>query len=149
MTRSIYRDSKKRTFVKALSYRTCVAIGIFLAALAMNYTAGFGITFVILSYTLGFGSFWIQERVWNLVNWQRINKSDTKVRSIAKTLTWRLWSMFVLFCVGLFLGLSSKHALEWTIVTNVLFFVICYTHERLWNLINWGKILKQQPIVEN
>lgn len=149
MTRSIYRDSKKRTLVKALSYRTCVAIGIFLAALAMNYTAGFGITFVILSYTLGFGSFWIQERVWNLVNWQRINKSDTKVRSIAKTLTWRLWSMFVLFCVGLFLGLSSKHALEWTIVTNVLFFVICYTHERLWNLINWGKILKQQPIVEN
>jgi uncharacterized membrane protein len=149
MTKSIYRDSKKRTFVKALSYRTCVAIGIFTAALAMKYTAGFGITFVILSYTLGFGSFWIQERVWNLINWQRINKSDTKVRSIAKTLTWRLWSMFVLFCVGLFLGLSSKHALEWTIVTNVLFFVICYTHERLWNLINWGKILKQQPIVEN
>ena len=147
MTRSIYKDSKKRTFVKALSYRTCVAIGIFVAALAMNYTAGFGITFVILSYTLGFGSFWIQERVWNLVNWQRINKSDTKVRSIAKTLTWRLWSMFVLFCVGLFLGLSSKHALEWTIVTNVLFFVICYTHERLWNLINWGKNIRQ-PAME-
>ena len=40
-------DSNKRTIVKTLSYRTVVAVSIFLAALAMNYSAGFGITFVI------------------------------------------------------------------------------------------------------
>jgi uncharacterized membrane protein len=136
-------DSHIRTVVKAVSYRTVVAISIFLAALAMNYSAGFGLTFVVMSYTIGFVSFWIQERLWNLTNWQRTGTSDNKIRSIAKTVTWRLWSMFVLFTVGMLMGLSSSHALEWTIVTNVLFVVVHYVHERVWNLLSWGKASKE------
>ena len=92
-------DSNKRTILKTLSYRTVVAVSIFLAALAMNYSAGFGITFVIISYTVGFVSFWIQEKLWNMVRWQRIDSKDTRIRSVAKTVTWRLWSMFVLFII--------------------------------------------------
>lgn len=134
-------DSNIRTVVKTLSYRTAVAVSIFLAALAMNYSAGFGLTFVVLSYTVGFVSFWIQEKLWNMVKWQRVDNNDTRIRSVAKTVTWRLWSMFVLFVIGLILGLSSAHALEWTIVTNILFVVVHYTHERIWNLIKWGKLL--------
>jgi len=134
-------DSNTRTVVKTLSYRTAVAVSIFLAALAMNYSAGFGLTFVVLSYTVGFASFWIQEKLWNMVSWQRIENNDTRIRSIAKTVTWRLWSMFVLFVLGMILGLSSAHALGWTIVTNILFIVVHYTHERIWNLITWGKLL--------
>lgn len=134
-------ESNIRTVVKTLSYRTAVAASIFLAALAMNYSAGFGLTFVVLSYTVGFVSFWIQEKLWNMVKWQRVDNNDTRIRSVAKTVTWRLWSMFVLFVIGLILGLSSAHALEWTIVTNILFVVVHYTHERIWNLIKWGKLL--------
>ena len=74
-----------------------------------------------------------------MVGWQRIDTKDTRIRSVTKTITWRLWSMLVLFTVGLLLGLSTTHALEWTIVTNILFVVVHYTHERVWNLINWGK----------
>ena len=132
-------DNNLRTIVKTLSYRTVVAVSIFLAALAMNYSAGFGITFVILSYTVGFASFWLQEKIWNRVKWQRVENKDTHLRSTAKTVTWRVWSMLVLFTVGMVMGLSSSHALEWTIVTNILFIVVHYTHERIWNMINWGK----------
>lgn len=132
-------DNNKRTIIKVLSYRTVVAVSIFLAALLMGYSQGFGITFVVLSYTVGFASFWVQEKLWNMVSWQRIDTKDTRIRSVTKTITWRLWSMFVLFTVGLLLGLSTTHALEWTIVTNILFVVVHYTHERVWNLINWGK----------
>tara|TARA_A200000159_G_C7102635_1_gene247265 strand:- start:1 stop:408 length:408 start_codon:yes stop_codon:yes gene_type:complete len=132
-------DNNKRTIIKVLSYRTVVAVSIFLAALLMGYSQGFGITFVVLSYTVGFASFWVQEKLWNMLSWQRIDTKDTRIRSVTKTITWRLWSMLVLFTVGLLLGLSTTHALEWTIVTNILFVVVHYTHERVWNLINWGK----------
>ena len=132
-------ENNKRTIIKVLSYRTVVAVSIFLAALLMGYSQGFGITFVVLSYTVGFASFWVQEKLWNMVSWQRIDTKDTRIRSVTKTITWRLWSMFVLFTVGLLLGLSTTHVLEWTIVTNILFVVVHYTHERVWNLINWGK----------
>ena len=102
-------DSNKRTIVKTLSYRTVVAVSIFLAALAMNYSAGFGITFVIISYTIGFVSFWIQEKLWNMVRWQRIDSKDTRIRSIAKTFSWRFfiflyWVIFGYVYTGTFIG---------------------------------------------
>ena len=132
-------DNHVRTIVKVISYRTVAAISIFLAALALNYSSGFGLTFVVLSYTVGLASFWIQERLWNLTNWQRQGTGDNKIRSVTKTITWRIWSMFILYVLGILLGLSSSHALEWTLVTNILFVVVHYTHERVWNLIKWGK----------
>ena len=132
-------ESKLRTVVKTFSYRTAVAVSIFLAAIALEYSAGFGLTFVVLSYTVGFASFWIQERLWNLTSWQKVESKDSKIRSITKTITWRIWSMFILFVLGRLLGLDSQHALEWTIVTNVLFIVVHYTHERLWNITDWQR----------
>lgn len=132
-------DNNVRTVVKTFSYRTAVAVSIFLAALAMNYSAGFGLTFVIMSYTVGFVSFFVQERVWNLVSWGRQGLYDTRLRSVVKTVTWRIWSFCVLFVLGLVLGLQSSDAVEWSIVTNVLFLVVHYVHERVWNLVSWGK----------
>jgi uncharacterized membrane protein len=94
---------------------------------------------VVLSYTIGFASFWVQERIWNRFQWGRVEGSDLQRRSIVKTVTWRLWSLFVLATVGLILGLSSESAVEWSIVTNILFVVVHYLHERVWNVITWGK----------
>jgi uncharacterized membrane protein len=116
-----------------------VALSIFLAAMAMNYSAGFGLAFVILSYTVGFLSFIVQERIWNIVSWGKIGSHDTKTRSVVKTVTWRLWSMLVLFVVAMVMGLKSQDAAEWSIVTNILFVVVHYTHERVWNRITWGR----------
>lgn len=132
-------DNNVRTVVKTFSYRTAVAVSIFLAALVMNYSAGFGLTFVIMSYTVGFVSFFVQERVWNMVSWGRQGLYDTRLRSVVKTVTWRIWSFCVLFVLGLVLGLQSSDAVEWSIVTNVLFLVVHYVHERVWNLVSWGK----------
>lgn len=133
-------DTKARTVVKTFSYRTAVAVSIFLAALAMNYSAGFGLTFVVMSYTVGFLSFLIQERIWNRFNWGRSQGRDSRLRSVAKTITWRIWAFFVLFVIGMILGLQSNDAVEWSIVTNVLFVVVHYAHERVWNMINWGRV---------
>ena len=142
----IYKDSQLRTIVKTLSYRTAVAVSIFLAAVAMNYSAGFGITFVIMSYTVGFVSFMVQERIWNLVSWGILEGYDTKIRSVIKTITWRVWSFFVLFVISSLMGLSTVDAVEWSIVTNILFIVVHYVHERIWNRVNWGKIFKEKTI---
>jgi hypothetical protein len=130
-------DTKIRTLVKAVSYRTAVAISIFLASLALGYSAGFGMTFVVLSYTVGFASFYVQERVWNMFKWGKTGLKDKRIRSIAKTVTWRIFSFVILFAIGMLLGLKSNDALAWTVVTNILFVVVHYVHERMWNLSNW------------
>jgi len=137
-------DSNIRTVVKTFSYRTAVAVSIFLAALAMNYSAGFGLKFVIMSYTVGFVSFWLHERVWNRLSWGRQGTHETKMRSAVKTVTWRVWAFMVLFTLGMILGLESNDALEWSIVTNLLFIIVHYLHERAWNMIQWGKAPQEQ-----
>jgi uncharacterized membrane protein len=139
-------ENHTRSIVKTFSYRTVVGISLFLTALAMNHSAGFGLTFVILSYTVGFAAFWLHERVWNRFNWGRDGTYETKRRSVAKTITWRIWAFIILYVNSLILGLSSNDALEWTIVTNILFIVVHYLHERVWNLIQWGKTIKRQTV---
>ena len=133
-------ESNLRTVVKTLSYRTAVALSIFIASIVMNYGAGFGLMFVILVYTLGFASFYIQERLWLKVKWGLDGAHELHKRTIAKTVTWRIWSLIVLFTFGMIMGLKSAEAVEWTIVTNILFVVVHYVHERIWNAIAWKKV---------
>ncbi len=71
--------------------------------------------------------------------------SDTKLRSVTKTVSWRLTGTACTFIVSwLILGDISTSG---TIAIIQLTFntVIFYIHERLWNFIKWGK-LKEYPV---
>ena len=65
---------------------------------------------------------------------------DTIVRSIAKTLSWRLTGTFCTFLISfIILGditTSSTIALIQLIFNTIMF----YVHERIWNIIKWGKV---------
>ena len=66
--------------------------------------------------------------------------SDTKLRSISKTISWRLTGTLCTFIVSwLILGDISTSS---TIAVIQLTFntIVFYIHERLWNVIKWGKI---------
>ena len=66
--------------------------------------------------------------------------SDTQLRSVTKTVSWRLTGTACTFMVSwLILGHISTSG---TIAIIQLTFntVIFYIHERLWNFIKWGKL---------
>lgn len=136
-------DTHKRTVVKVISYRIWVGITAFITAMVLNHSTAFGLTFLIGSFTIGALSFWIQERVWNRFRWGQVGTNDKHRRTIAKTITWRLFSLIVLFFVALILGLNQEESLVWTIVVNISFIVVHYLHERVWNMIKWGKVLPE------
>jgi uncharacterized membrane protein len=64
---------------------------------------------------------------------------DTIVRSIAKTLSWRLTGTFCTFLISfIILGditTSGTIAMIQLIFNTIMF----YIHERIWNIIKWGK----------
>jgi len=76
---------------------------------------------------------------------------DTKVRSWAKSIVWRVIGIVLLGAISYLITGSWK---EMTIIT--LFFhsirlVLYYFHERLWEHISWGKIkhpLSELPVQE-
>ena len=70
--------------------------------------------------------------------------SETKKRSIAKSVTWRIICIVVSIVTAYFL--TGKFELSVTIgsVYNAITMVLYYFHERLWNILEWGK--KNSPL---
>ena len=65
---------------------------------------------------------------------------DSIVRSLVKTISWRLTGTFCTFLISfIILGditTSSTIALIQLIFNTVMF----YIHERIWNIIKWGRV---------
>jgi len=65
--------------------------------------------------------------------------SDTKTRSIVKTISWRLTGTLCTFLISwIILGdIATSGAIAGIQLTfNTIVF---YFHERIWNIIKWGK----------
>ena len=137
------KDNNYRTLVKTISYRFFVMISMVAVGLAFAKDAEWITKFVVMSWTVGFISFIIHEKLWNLSQVWKENGYDKKIRSIAKTVTWRLYSLVAVFLIAKFLGGSGNaEAISYTIVSNIVFVLVHYTHERVWNMFNWGKVTK-------
>ena len=65
---------------------------------------------------------------------------DTIVRSLVKTISWRLTGSLCTFLISfIILGditTSSTIALIQLIFNTIMF----YIHERIWNIIKWGRV---------
>lgn len=65
---------------------------------------------------------------------------DSIVRSLVKTISWRLTGTFCTFLISfIILGditTSSTIALIQLIFNTIMF----YIHERIWNIIKWGRV---------
>ncbi len=68
---------------------------------------------------------------------------DTKSRSIAKSITWRMISIIVLVTVSYIVTGDVKKTTGITVVFQVILAVIYYVHERIWSNVSWGRIKKE------
>jgi uncharacterized membrane protein len=132
-------DTYNRTFAKTATYRIVTFVLTFVLTYLITGDAFPSATIAILSLTVGALSFMIHERLWTRVKWGNLGGFDRKVRSVVKTITYRLWSLFIVFVLGLFFGLGASEALSVTVVLNIMYLLSHYVNERVWNRIKWGK----------
>ena len=133
-------DTYNRTFAKTVTYRIVTFVLTFVLTYLITGDAFPSATIAILSLTVGALSFIIHERLWTRVKWGNMGGIDRKIRSVAKTITYRLWSLFIVFVIGLFLGMGGGDAALLTIALNIMYLTTHYVNERLWNRVKWGKI---------
>ncbi len=62
-----------------------------------------------------------------------------KSRSLAKSLTWRVVALITTFVTLYALSKDINMATLATLITNAVNFVAYYYHERIWNVVRWGK----------
>ena len=133
-------DTNTRTLAKTVTYRLATFVLTYLITMLLTGQQTTSAGIAILSLTAGSLTFIIHERIWTRVKWGNLGGFDRKVRSVIKTITYRLWSLFIVFVLGLFFGLGATEALSVTVVLNIMYLLTHYTNERVWNRVKWGKI---------
>lgn len=65
---------------------------------------------------------------------------DSKKRSLAKTIIWRLVATLNSFII--LVTIPTSIAIYLAIAMNITGFLIYYIYERIWNKIKWGKVVE-------
>jgi adenylylsulfate kinase len=63
----------------------------------------------------------------------------SKKRSLVKSLTWRAIALATTFVSIYIITGKIEFALQGTVLTNTINFILYYAHERGWNNIQWGR----------
>ena len=138
--------TKKRSFIKALSWRVIGSIDTFILSLIIinffsdNYSYDLALYIATLELVTKTVIYYVHERLWNKVNLGRIKNKVNRLRSLIKAITWRITASLDTF----FISYIITGRFEWA--TSIAFFeiitksILYYLHERGWNIVNWGRI---------
>ena len=83
----------------------------------------------------------IHQTRWNHDMLEKITGTqlDTPKRSIAKTISWRLFSVIITFCVSFLITRKIAIAVSISLVDTLVKLIAYYYHERIWTSVNWGR----------
>ena len=80
------------------------------------------------------------------VTWEEETDMDSRKRSIAKSVSWRILGIIILGIIAYAVTGNFKEMTIITIIFHGIRLVLYYFHERLWERISWGKI--DHPLAE-
>lgn len=133
-------ETYKRTLARTISYRFWVMVSFFVTGFVFSMPLDAIIKLSIAGWTIGLVLYFIHEKIWNKFSLWKDGYYDKHSRTLAKTVSWRILSVVAVFILGLLFGISSEQSLSYSIVSNIMFVVVHYVHERLWNCLTWGKL---------
>lgn len=132
-------DSKVRSIAKTMSWR--------IVATAMTFGVSyFWLNDLASSFTLAIVAnffktivYYVHERGWNTLKWGRTHLGESRLRSMGKSISWRLVATLVTFGVSYFWFSNIKDSASFVGVAMTVKFGIYYLHERGWNALSWGQ----------
>jgi uncharacterized membrane protein len=132
-------DLSYRSFAKSVSWRVVGTLDTFLLSWllfgSLNIAAPIAATEVATKIFLYF----IHERVWNLVRWGRKNEKPTRIRSLTKAISWRIFGSVDTFLIAFFWSENVMMSIAVGSIEVITKLTLFYLHERTWALIGWGR----------
>jgi uncharacterized membrane protein len=129
-------DSHGRAVAKGVTWRVIGTLDTFLwSAFITHHPMAAGAiasTEVLTKIAL----YYVHERLWRLLRW----KPDSHVRSLAKSISWRLVGSLDTFMLSLLITGNAKYAVSIASAEAVTKIILYYVHERVWRTIAWGRL---------
>jgi len=136
-------DSPIRSLVKGISWRLFASVDTFMLAFVITGKALIAAPIALSEIITKLVLYFLHERLWNIITWGRINNKPTTLRSLAKSISWRIWGTIDTTILSFLISGNLHFALtigSFEVVTKILFF---FVHERIWAQIKWGRQILQ------
>lgn len=137
---NIAKETHLRTVVKTVIYRILSIIVTMGLTLAFGGSALQAIQFGIVSLIIGSGHYYIYDRIWQFIPWQRSSEGkDTQLRSMVKSIVYRITVMLVVMISARMIFADSN--LTAMLVATSKFAINSATYyvlERIFNRTSWG-----------
>jgi uncharacterized membrane protein len=136
-------ESHTRTLTKTILYRvlsiiSAMAITLILGA-GMNAAGNVGLFILIV----GTAMYYIHDRAWLLLSWQRNAGNDSNKRSLVKTVTYRLMVVVAMVITArLFVSDNMVTNVIWAVSSMIVQLGIYFGLERIFDRMSWGKVTK-------
>jgi uncharacterized membrane protein len=139
-----YTETHFRTIVKIISWRILITVSHMVNAFVITGSLLTGLKIAGLALIINSTLFWIHERSWNIIQWnrkenERLNFSEGQPRSISKIITWRILITVSNFLIPFIMTGSWGQAVLFAGMATVVNMVLFWGHERIWNKVRWEK----------
>ena len=139
-----FKETHARTVAKTLTVRVLFTLSHLLNGFIITGAWIIGAQIAGVATLINMSLFWAHERTWNWFQWNRQPEydrcfKDGHPRTISKSITWRALITCSNFLIPYFMTGSIGKALAFLTIATFLNIAIYYGHERLWNMISWGK----------
>ncbi len=133
------KDSRRRSITKTITWRITASLDTFLLSFlitgSFEIALAIGATEVLTKLLL----YYFHERIWNTVNWGRTEGTPTSVRSLSKTISWRITGTIDTTIIAFFYSGNIEKAAAIGIAEVFTKIFLYYLHERIWSRIKWGR----------
>lgn len=144
-------EKHPRTLAKTISWRIIQTVSHIVNGFIVSGSLIIGLQIAGLAAIINSTLFWLHERAWNYVQWNRNPQDgllflDGQPRSISKIVTWRVLITCSNFFIPLIMTGSWGQAGAFLGIATVVNMALFYFHERGWNRVTWGKTVKEVAV---
>jgi uncharacterized membrane protein len=141
-----YNENHPRTIVKAITFRILFTISHIVNAFIVTGSFITGLKIAGLATIINTCLFWIHERIWNILSWNRNDNkkivfNEGNPRSLSKMISWRITVTTSNVFIPYFITGSWGQAVLFAGIATLVNMFLFWTHERIWNLFKFGKRL--------
>jgi uncharacterized membrane protein len=137
-------ETQVRTISKLVIYKIISIVVSYFLSLAFGANTAQAVTMSLVALTIGSLHYYLYDRLWLFIPWRREEGNDSTLRSIVKTIVYRITVIIVIMITARVVFLDSNW--EAFIMASIKFCthaVTYFTLERVFNRISWGKIKKE------
>ncbi len=141
-----YNENHPRTIIKAITFRILFTISHIVNAFVVTGSLVAGLKIAGLATIINTCLFWIHERTWNILSWNRKDNkknifNEGNPRSLSKMISWRIIVTTSNVIIPYFITGSWGQAVLFAGIATVVNMFLFWAHERIWNLFKFGKRL--------